>query len=135
MVHFRLVIYGRVERIIERENTSLNLHYASFLGYWWDKFISKGEKNGLIYSDFTCLTCIFVSPTFCKHSYSFSFCQKIYVSKLDGYLFWSKSKFSEGNMLYQFKSLKELFSLHFVEKENYFLICIRRYILHFMYIF
>ena len=95
---------------------------------------SLREKNGLIYSDFTCLLCIFVSPTFCKHSYSFSFCQKIYVSKLDGYLFWSKSKFSQGNMLYQFKSLKELFSLHFVEKENDFLICIRRYILHFMYL-
>jgi hypothetical protein len=41
------VIYGRVERIIERENTSLNLHYASFLGYWWDKFFSEGEKMDL----------------------------------------------------------------------------------------
>ena len=128
------MIYGRVERIIERENTSLNLHYASFLGYWWDKLFSKGEKWIDLFR-FYMFIVHFRVTNFFKHSYSFSFCQKIYVSKLDGYLFWSKSKFSEGNMLYQFKSLKELFSLHFVEKENYFLICIRRYILHFMYIF
>jgi len=112
------VIYGRAERKIERENTSLNLHYASFLGYWWDKFFSKGEKWIDLFRFYMFNVNFRVTPTFCKHSYSFSFCQKIYVSKLDGYLFWSKSKFSEGNMLYQLKITERIVFIAFCRKRK-----------------